>query len=80
MAPNGAIFFFCSPCKILYFASSVHPKIATVYDSPETVQEEIGIPRWRISARVARHEIKLDAKTCLVGGIYLTQKKVCKLQ
>ena len=50
------------------------------HDCPDTVQEEIGIPGWRISARVARHEIKLDAKTCFVGGIDLTQKKVCKLQ
>ena len=30
MAQNGAVFVFCSSCKILYFASSVHPRIATV--------------------------------------------------
>ena len=29
MAQNGAVIVFCSSCKILYFASSVHPKIAT---------------------------------------------------
>ena len=29
MAQNGAVFVFCSSCKILYFASSVHPRIAT---------------------------------------------------
>ena len=29
MAQIGAVFVFCSSCKILYFASSVHPKIAT---------------------------------------------------
>ena len=29
MAKNGAEIVFCSSCKILYFASSVHPKIAT---------------------------------------------------
>ena len=29
MAQNGALFVFCSSCKILFFASSVHPKIAT---------------------------------------------------
>ena len=29
MAKNGAVFVFCSSCKILYFASSVHPRIAT---------------------------------------------------
>ena len=28
MAQNGAVIVFCSSCKILYFASSVHPKIA----------------------------------------------------
>ena len=30
MAQIGAVFVFCSPCKILYFASSDHPSIATV--------------------------------------------------
>ena len=30
MAQIGAVFVFCSSCKILYFASSVHPKNATV--------------------------------------------------
>ena len=29
MAQNGALFVICSSCKILYFASYVHPKIAT---------------------------------------------------
>ena len=29
MAQIGAVFVFCSSCKILYFASSVHPKNAT---------------------------------------------------
>ena len=29
MAQIGAILVFCSSCKILYFANSVHPKIAT---------------------------------------------------
>ena len=29
MAQNGAVIVFCSSCKILYFVSSVHPKIAT---------------------------------------------------
>ena len=29
MAQNGAVIVFCSSCKILYFASSVHPKIPT---------------------------------------------------
>ena len=29
MAQNGAVIVFCSSCKILYFASSVHPRIAT---------------------------------------------------
>ena len=29
MAQIEAVFVFCSPCKILYFASSVHPKNAT---------------------------------------------------
>ena len=29
MAQNGAIFVFCSSCKILYIESSVHPRIAT---------------------------------------------------
>ena len=30
MAQNGAVIVFCFSCKILYFASPVHPKIATV--------------------------------------------------
>ena len=30
MAKDGAVFVFCSSCKILYFASSGHPRIATV--------------------------------------------------
>ena len=30
MAKDGAVFVFCSSCKILYFASSVHHRIATV--------------------------------------------------
>ena len=30
MAQIGAVFVFCSSCKILYFANSVHPKNATV--------------------------------------------------
>ena len=29
MAQIGAVFVFCSSCKILCFASSVHPKNAT---------------------------------------------------
>ena len=29
MAQNGAVIVFCTSCKILYFASSVHPKVAT---------------------------------------------------
>ena len=29
MAQIGAILVFCSSCKILYFANSVHPRIAT---------------------------------------------------
>ena len=29
MAQIGAVFVFCSYCKILYFVSSVHPKNAT---------------------------------------------------
>ena len=29
MAQIGAVFVFCSSCKILYFANSVHPKNAT---------------------------------------------------
>ena len=29
MAQNGAVIVFCSSCKILCLASSVHPKIAT---------------------------------------------------
>ena len=33
MAQIGAVFVFCSSCKILYFASSVHPKNATELDS-----------------------------------------------
>ena len=33
MAQIGAVFVFCSSCKILCFASSVHPKNATDFFS-----------------------------------------------
>ena len=40
MAQIGAVFVFCSSCKILYFASSVHPKNAT--DRVKVVQVQGG--------------------------------------
>ena len=38
MAQIGAVFVFCSSCKILYFASSVHPKNATAGRSCDMVR------------------------------------------
>ena len=62
MAQIGAVFVFCSSCKILYFASSVHPKNATVMGLVET-RINSSFPR-RLSVGAASFKLKdLPSKT-----------------
>ena len=66
MAQNEAVIVFCASCKILYFASSVHPKIATGLFS--SLQLYCGSNKQKIKTalliQVNKVENKVSPKNC----------------
>ena len=75
MAQNGAVIVFCSSCKILYFASSVHPKIATEL-WPDSGLKRTWIGHTHMEPKEGSAELTLNPTRCYLKSFsYL--KKIC---
>ena len=75
MAQNGAVIVFCSSCKILYFASSVHPKIATEL-WPESGLKRTWIGHTHMEPKEGSAELTSSSTRCYLKSFFLLQEKL----
>ena len=71
MAQNEAVIVFCASCKILYFAISVHPKIATGLFS--SLQLYCGSNKQKIKTALLIQVNKVENKVSPKNIVHLHQ-------